>query len=171
MTTIEVVTADITTLPVDAIVNAANEHLQAGGGVCGAIFAAAGVDELQRACDAIGGCAVGHAVATPSFALAERGISTVIHAVGPRWNGNESECDALLASAYRESVSVADELAVRTLAFPAISTGIFGFPADRAAAIATRTLHGLDTSLDRIVLVAFDAASAQVLSSALDDVA
>ena len=168
MATIEVVTADITTLSVDAIVNAANKELLEGGGVCGAIFDAAGSVLLQEACDEIGGCDVGCAVATPSYALEAHGISTIIHAVGPIWNGDEQQCDRLLASAYRESLLLADRLTLRSIAFPAISTGIYGFPPERAGRIAVKTVREHSSALETVLLVAFDARSASLLEAALD---
>ena len=169
MATIDVRIGDITTVRVDAIVNAANERLQAGGGVCGAIFHAAGEDQLQEACDAIGGCATGDAVATDAFALRERGILRIIHAVGPRWDGDEDRCDHLLASAYRRALEIADEEGLTSIALPALSTGIFGFPSDRAARIATRTVRAYDGPMRTIVLIAFDAATATLLERALAD--
>ncbi len=150
---IEVVRGDITRQDVDAIVNAANERLAAGGGVCGAIFAAAGHDELQAACDALGGCAVGDAVATPGFGLPARHI---IHAVGPQWSGGDAGGEALLASCYRRCLEVADEIGARSIAIPAISTGIYGFPAEPAARIAVSTVFGTPTAVRLVQLMAFD---------------
>lgn len=133
-----VIVADITTLDVDAIVNAANAALQRGGGVDGAIHRAAG-PELQRACDAFGGCPTGEARTTPGFRLKAR---WVIHAVGPRWrDGRHGEDDAL-ANAYRNALGEATRLEAAAVAFPAISTGIYGFPLHRATAIAVRTIAG-----------------------------
>lgn len=130
--------ADITTLAVDAIVNAANERLLPGAGVCGAIHAAAG-PELAAACAAIGRCPTGQAVITPGFDLPAR---YVIHTVGPVWHGGgHSEAD-LLASAYRSSVDLAAEHGLRTIAFPAISCGIYGYPVEQAAAIAVEAVGG-----------------------------
>ncbi len=144
---------DITTLDVDAIVNAANNALRRGAGVCGAIFAAAG-PELDEACAVIGHCDTGGAVVTPGFALPARWI---VHAVGPVWQGGGANEEELLASAYRRSMEVAAEAGARSLALPAISTGVFGFPPDRAATIAVDTVRRFtDPRLERIVLVAFD---------------
>jgi O-acetyl-ADP-ribose deacetylase (regulator of RNase III) len=124
--------ADITTLDVDAIVNAANDQLTPGGGVCGAIHRAAG-PELAEACALLGACPVGDARVTPSFNLPAR---LVIHAVGPRWfGGGQGEPDQL-ASAYRAAFRLAHESQVRSIAFPAISAGIFGYPLHPATAIA-----------------------------------
>ena len=144
--------ADITTLGVDAIVNAANERLAPGGGVCGAIHAKAG-PELAAACAALGGCPTGDAKATPGFHLSARWI---IHAVGPVWHGGDSGEPELLASAYRRSLAVADEIGARSVAFPAISTGIYGYPLDAATAIAVRTCRDAETDVDLIRFVAFD---------------
>jgi len=144
---------DITKLAVDAIVNAANSALLAGGGVDAAIHEAAGEQELSAACAELGGCATGDAKATPGFRLPAR---WVIHAVGPVWQGGQRGEAELLASCYRRAVQVAEDLGARVVAFPAISTGIYGFPRDLAAQIAVSTLRGLDTTVERVVLVAFD---------------
>ena len=148
-TRIEAVEGDITAEAVDAIVNAANTSLARGGGVCGAIFAAAGHD-LDDACAALGGCATGDAKATPGFALPAR---FVIHAVGPVWHGGDAGEPDLLASAYRRSLEVADEIGARSVAFPAISTGIFGYPLDAATDVAVRTVR--DTQTTQVELVRF----------------
>ena len=142
---------DITTLTVDAVVNAANRDLVRGGGVCGAIFAAAG-PELDAACAALGRCAIGDAVVTPGFQLPAR---FVIHAVGPVWRGGADDEATLLASCYRRAAEVARDVGARSLAFPAISTGIFGYPKRAAAEIAVQTLTATADDLD-ITLVAFD---------------
>lgn len=138
---------------VDAIVNAANSRLAGGGGVDGAIHSAAGRADLSAACAQLGGCRPGDAKATPGFALRAKWI---IHTVGPVWQGGDQSEEEVLESCYRRSVEVADELECRSVAFPAISTGVYGFPKDRAAAIAVRTLSTLETGVDRLVLVAFD---------------
>ncbi|MBR0681623.1 macro domain-containing protein [Roseomonas eburnea] len=130
--------ADITTLPVDAIVNAANERLAQGGGVCGAIFRAAGAAKLAEACDRVAPCPTGEARITPGFALPAR---HVIHAVGPVWHGGGAGEAALLASCYRESLRLLREAGGRSIAFPAISTGIFGYPLDQATRIAVATVR------------------------------
>jgi O-acetyl-ADP-ribose deacetylase len=151
--TITATRGDITRLEVDAVVNAANSALAGGGGVDGAIHRAAGRAELAAACAELGGCATGDAKATPGFRLPAR---WVIHTVGPVWRGGEHGEAGLLASCYRRSLEVADDLGARSVAFPAISTGIYGFPRDQAAEIAVRTLRGTPTGVGSAVLVAFD---------------
>src|SRR5438067_10304495 len=143
---------DITRLAVDAVVNAANQSLLGGGGVDGAIHRAAG-PELLEACRPLGGCATGDAKATPGFGLPARWI---IHAVGPRWRGGEAGEAELLASCYRRSLAVADELGARSVAFPAISTGIYGYPPEEAARIAVETVRSTETTVELVRLVAFD---------------
>jgi O-acetyl-ADP-ribose deacetylase (regulator of RNase III) len=150
---IEAALGDITRERVDAIVNAANEGLRRGAGVCGAIFAAAG-PELDDACAAIGHCATGDAVITPGFGLPAR---FVVHTVGPVWHGGDRGEPQLLASCYRRSLEVAAAAGARSIAFPAISTGIFGYPADAAARIAVDTARSTPTAIDLVRLVAFDA--------------
>jgi len=151
---IEIVEGDITRLEVDAIVNAANTMLAPGGGVCGAIHRAAG-PELAVACAKLGGCETGEAKITPGFRLPAR---YVIHTVGPVWGGGESGEDRLLASCYRNSLALAAGHGLASIAYPAISTGIFGFPPDRAANIAVDTV--LDSlrdapSIRRVVFCCF----------------
>jgi O-acetyl-ADP-ribose deacetylase (regulator of RNase III) len=150
--TIEATRGDITLVAVDAIVNAANASLHRGAGVCGAIFAAAG-PELDDACAAIGSCETGDAVVTPGFRLAARWI---VHTVGPVWHGGERGEPAQLASCYRRSIEVARGLGAASIAFPAISTGIFGYPARAAAEIAVATVREHANELALVRLVAFD---------------
>jgi O-acetyl-ADP-ribose deacetylase len=131
-TRLDVIVADITTLTVDAIVNAANTQLKRGGGVDGAIHRAAG-PELQAECDTLGGCATGSAKITRGYRLPAR---HVIHAVGPVWSGGRRNEEDLLASCYRTALVLAAEHGLASIAFPAISTGVYRFPPDRAARIA-----------------------------------
>jgi O-acetyl-ADP-ribose deacetylase len=152
VTRLEALRGDITTEAVDAIVNAANPALARGGGVCGAIFAAAG-PALDQACAALGGCATGDAKATPGFDLPAR---WVIHAVGPVWRGGDHGEAEHLTSAYRRCLAVADDLGAASLAFPAISTGIFGYPLEGATDIAVATVQGTPSRVDVVRFVCFD---------------
>ena len=155
---IDIVEGDITRLDVDAIVNAANPMLAPGGGVCGAIHRAAGL-ELARACAKLGGCETGEAKITPGFKLP---ALYVIHAVGPVWGGGEHGEDRRLAACYRYSLALAAKHELSSIAFPAISTGIYGFPPDRAASIAVRTVRDalfVLPSIKRVVFCCFGAES------------
>lgn len=163
MPEIETWQGDITTLEVDAIVNAANSSLLGGGGVDGAIHRAAG-RELLAACRELGGCPTGQARITPGFRLPAR---WVIHTVGPVWRGGGSGEDDLLASCYRASLGEADSVEARTVAFPAISTGVYGFPRERAAGIAVATLRRTPTRVSKVTLVAFDTGTAALYASLL----
>ena len=153
MRDLEVVLGDITTQAVDAIVNAANPALARGAGVCGAVFAAAGPG-LEAACAALGGARTGDAVATPGFALPARWI---IHAVGPVWRGGDRGEAQLLAAAYRRSLEVADELGATSVAFPAISTGIYGYPLDAATDVAISSVRESPCRVTVVRFVCFDA--------------
>jgi O-acetyl-ADP-ribose deacetylase (regulator of RNase III) len=169
---IEVIVADITTLEVDAIVNAANERMLGGGGVDGAIHAAAG-PELLAACRLVPEvrrdvrCPTGEARITPGFRLAAKWI---IHTVGPIYAGGRSREPELLASCYRASLDLAARHGVRSIAFPAISTGVYGYPKDEAAAIAARECRVAIAALrvERVVLCAFREADSRILRLAVD---
>jgi len=161
---IEAVQGDITAEAVDAVVNAANSALAGGGGVDGAIHRAAGAKELRAACAALGGCATGDAKATPGFGLPARWI---IHAVGPRYRDGRHGEPELLASCYRRSLEVADELGARSVAFPAISTGIYGYPPEEAATIAVDTIRSTPASVELVRLVAFDEATLRLYQARL----
>jgi len=152
---------DITTLDVDAIVNAANDRLLPGGGVCGAIHRAAG-PELARACAAAGGCPTGDARITPGFALPAR---HVIHAVGPVWHGGASGEPELLARAYRAALRLARDHGCSSIAFPAISTGIYGYPLDAATEIAVRTVQAFAREAGALELVHFACFGDEVLEA------
>jgi O-acetyl-ADP-ribose deacetylase (regulator of RNase III) len=152
---IELAVGDITKLAVDAVVNAANSSLLGGGGVDGAIHRAAGAGLLAE-CRALGGCPTGEARITGGHALPAR---FVIHTVGPVWRGGGSGEEELLARCYRSSLALAAAHQVRTIAFPAISTGIYGFPRPRACAIAVAETHRFllsDDTLERVILISFD---------------
>ncbi len=161
MTTIEVLAGDITTLEVDGIVNAANSSLLGGGGVDGAIHRAAGpslLAECREIAERVGGCPPGQAVVTGAGLLPAR---MVIHTVGPIWSGRDPEGqDETLASCYRESLRLAAAHAARTVAFPNISTGVYGYPKDRAAAVAVRTVEEVVTlapaAFDAVTFVCFE---------------
>ena len=158
---LDVVVADITTLDVDAIVNAANSSLSGGGGVDGAIHRAAG-RELAPAARAAGPCPTGHAVMTAGFRLPAR---HVIHAVGPIWYGGDQGEDELLASCYARSLELAGNAGLASIAFPCISTGVFSFPRDRAARIAFDTVvreAPRHPTLERIVFCCFSERDAAI---------
>lgn len=155
---IEIVEDDITKLDLDVIVNAANKTLLGGGGVDGAIHRAAG-PELRAACEVLAGCETGEAKITPGFRLTAR---YVIHTVGPVWGGGERGEDRLLASCYSNSLALAGKHSLASIAFPAISTGAYGFPPHRAAMIALKTVLGTmseSPTIERVVFCCFGADS------------
>ncbi len=165
---LELVRGDITAVPADAIVNAANSGLRGGGGVDGAIHRAGGPAIMQE-CRRLGGCPTGDAKATGAGALPAR---YVVHAVGPVWHGGGSGEPEALASAHRRSVEVADELSCESVAFPAISTGIYGYPVDRAAAVALpAALMAAEASahVRRVVFVLFSAADLAAFAAAASE--
>lgn len=165
MTQLQVVRGDITKLAVDAIVNAANTSLLGGGGVDGAIHRAAG-KELLRTCEKLGGCATGSAKATPGFKLPAR---WVFHAVGPVWNGGSHGEDELLAGCYRRCMELAHEHNAKSIAFPAISTGIYRFPRQRAAEIAIGTVRDClqSSGVDHVIFCCFDNETANIYENIL----
>lgn len=165
MTVIETVLGDITREHVDIIVTAANESLLGGGGVDGAIHRAAG-PRLAQAGGAIGPCEPGDAVATPAFDL-HPPVQHVIHTVGPIWEGGSQREADILASCYQRSLQLAAKLGARTVAFPAIATGVYGFPPDRAARVAVATIRNTPTTIQRVRLVAFDEETLEYLHTAM----
>jgi O-acetyl-ADP-ribose deacetylase (regulator of RNase III) len=170
-TKLEVIEGDIVTLDDEAIVNAANSSLLGGGGVDGAIHRAAG-PELVQECRLLGGCRTGEAKITRGYLLKAR---YVIHTVGPVWRGGGHGEDELLVSCYRSSLELARRHGIRTIAFPAISTGIYGFPADRAAGIATATVASFvadePDAFDRVRFVCFSPEAAGLFRAALERMA
>lgn len=151
-----IVRGDITDQDVDAIVNAANEHLAGGSGVCGRIFERAGWQQMADACAALGGCPTGEVRTTPGFALAAR---WVIHAVGPVWHGGRSCEEDLLRGAYRSALAEAERLGAASVAFPVLSTGVYGYPLDAGCRVAFETLRDTPTTVTDLRIVAFDDAT------------
>jgi len=138
MTELRVIEADITTLEIDAVVNAANSRLAGGGGVDGAIHKAAGYQRLLDATRQLGGCPTGEVRITPGFDLP---AAWIIHTVGPVWQGGQHNEPALLASCYRKSLLLSESHSIASIAFPAISTGVFGYPSEHAAEVAVRSVR------------------------------
>jgi O-acetyl-ADP-ribose deacetylase (regulator of RNase III) len=168
MTRLRVVQGDITLLDTDAIVNAANNQLLPGGGVCGAIHRAGG-PLIAEACRQIGTCPTGEAVVTTAGNLKAR---YVIHAVGPVWRGGGHGEEELLERTYINSLKRATELGLRSIAFPNISTGIYGFPKDRAACIAVNAVRNFvsgETSLKEVIFCCFDAENAKLYEALLKE--
>ncbi len=164
---VDVWVGDITTLNVDAVVNAANNQLAGGGGVDGAIHRAAGFDQLQQACRAIGGCATGQAVLTPGFKLPAKAI---IHTVGPVWHGGSANEAELLRSCYSECLTLAVREGFRSVAFPAISCGVYGYPKKEAVAIACEEVERCLESylmIEKVVFACFDQAMADLYNKTL----
>ena len=164
----EIIRNDITNVKVDAIVNAANTALQMGGGVCGAIFRAAGAQQLQQACDQIGSCQTGDAVITPAFQLQAKYI---IHTVGPVWKGGNKNEKQLLANCYRKSLQLAKENGCESIAFPLISAGIYGYPKREALTIATNEIQAFLKQYDmHIILVVFEKEAVQLSNERYSDI-
>ena len=162
---IEIVEGDITKLYVDAIVNAANKTLLGGGGVDGAIHRAAG-PELRAACEVLAGCDTGEAKITPGFRLTAR---YVIHTVGPVWHGGNSGENDLLVSCYRNSLALARGAKLHSIAFPAISTGVYGYPIDLAAPLAIHAVRDASTHVEEVRFVLFGETARDVFAAALTD--
>ena len=166
ISTIEIFKGDITKLKVDAIVNAANSSLLGGGGVDGAIHWAAGPKLLEE-CRKLNGCNTGEAKITKGYNLLSK---FVIHTVGPVWNGGNYNEDELLSNCYLNSLKLAIENEIKTIAFPAISTGVYGFPLERATQIAIKTVNNFiqsDKSIQRVIIVCFDQTTYQTYENIL----
>ena len=166
---IEVMQGDITQLTVDAIVNAANKSLLGGGGVDGAIHRAAGPQLLEE-CRTLNGCETGQAKITKGYNLPAK---HVIHTVGPVWRGGGNNEEELLANAYKNSLRVAVEKGIKTIAFPNISTGIFGFPKEKAAAIAIKTAKEFiedHTEIEKVIFVCFDRENYEIYTEGIHSI-
>jgi O-acetyl-ADP-ribose deacetylase (regulator of RNase III) len=166
---IEIIQGDITTLHVDAIVNAANESLLGGGGVDGAIHRAAG-PELLEECRTLNGCNAGEAKITKGYRLPAK---WVIHTVGPVWHGGHNKEDELLASCYRNSLTLAEKHAIRTIAFPCISTGVYRFPSERAARIALREIKSFldgNKTVEKVLTICFGKMDFEIYQQAVTEI-
>lgn len=170
---LQLVPGDITRHKADALVTAANASLAGGGGVDGAIHRAAG-PELLKAIQKIGGCETGSAVITDAYKLSEKGVKNVIHAVGPRWSGGGKGEPEKLKGAYETSLKLAEANGLNSIAFPSISTGVYGYPAEKAAPLALATvadfLESEASSLERVTFVLFDDATYKEYARALEEV-
>ncbi|MBI5138940.1 MAG: O-acetyl-ADP-ribose deacetylase [Candidatus Vogelbacteria bacterium] len=162
---IKVVQGDITSLKVDAIVNAANSTLLGGGGVDGAIHRAAG-PELKTYCAKLGGCPTGESKITPGFKLPAK---YVIHTVGPVWHGGKSDESTLLANCYRNSLELALKNGVKTIAFPSISTGAYGYPKEEAAKIAVSVMREYERKFDEVIACCFSEVDKRLYEKSLTD--
>ena len=170
---VSVVRGDITKLSselhVDCIVNAANTELRAGGGVCGSIFRGAGDAELSAACQEVGPCEAGDSRITPGFNLTQQGINYIVHAVGPVYHHyGPAEAQRLLRSAYQSALRLAAEHGVAKIAFPLISSGIYGYPFDEAVAVAIKAIQEAEVAPPSVVMVAFDDETFAALSTAVN---
>jgi O-acetyl-ADP-ribose deacetylase (regulator of RNase III) len=164
---IEIFHGDITTLSVDAIVNAANSSLLGGGGVDGAIHRAAGPGLLQE-CKSLGGCLTGEAKITSGYNLPAK---FVIHTVGPVWKGGNNNEEELLARCYRSCLRIAENMKLKILAFPNISTGVYGFPKERAASVAIREVKDFtmeERKIEKIIFAIFDTENLKIYKELLD---
>jgi O-acetyl-ADP-ribose deacetylase (regulator of RNase III) len=166
---VKLVKGDITQLPVDTIVNAANNSLQGGGGVDGAIHKAAGSGLLDE-CKTLNGCDTGEAKLTSGYNLLAK---FVLHTVGPVWSGGDNNEEALLESCYRECLRIAEDFKFKSIAFPNISTGVFGFPKEKAATIALKVIYEMKESskhIEKIIFVAFDDENYSIYKKMLQEV-